>query len=143
MDIQGLRSKAKILILFANAYDMLDERKSQVTGCTVRYLFWGEEGERLLEQSEWNPDKPVGVQCAKCSIDYDLRTKIPIAPALYEGDFEMTVGGDGKPVLRLRDVAYISNVSFTARVVPGLVIPGMVTPPEQPAAGDTAGGKGK
>lgn len=145
MDIQGMRSKAKILILFANAYDMLDERKSQVTGCSVRYLFWGENGERLLEQSEWNPDKPVGIQPAKCSIDYDLRVKIPIAPALYEGDFEMTVGGDGKPVLRLRDVAFISNVDFKARVVPGLVVPGMVTPApaEQTAAPAEPTGKAK
>lgn len=129
-----LKSKAKIVILFAKTYDMLDEKQQQKKGCTVHYLFWGANGEELAEQSEWNIEKPVGVQRAKCSIDYDLRAKVPIAPALYEGDFVMTVGSDGKPVSRLVDVAYISNVDIKPRVVNGLVVPGMVTPaPEQTA----------
>lgn len=121
-------NKANILILFANAYNMLDEQKRPLSGCTVHYLFWGEDGERLLAQSEWNPANPVGVQRAKCSIDESLRVKIPIAPALYEGTFIMTVGGDGKPVMKLQDVAFISNVEIKAKQVPGLVVPGMVVP---------------
>lgn len=127
MDI-SLTNKAKILILFANAYNMLDEQKRPLSGCTVHYLFWGENGEKLLAQSEWNPANPVGIQRAKCSIDESFRVKIPIAPALYEGTFDMTVGGDGKPVIKLRDVAFISNVEFKAKQVPGLVVPGMVEP---------------
>ena len=46
--------------------------------------------------------------------------------------FYMTVGGDGKPVMKLRDVAYVSNVEFKEKVIPGMVIPGMVVP-EAPA----------
>lgn len=126
MEYGNMTSKAKIVILFANAYDMLNEKQKQMTGCTVHYLFWGEDGEQLMEQSEWDPTKPVGVQRAKCSIDATLRNKIPIAPALYEGSFEMAVGSDGKPVLRLKDVAYISNISIKPKVIPGLAVPGMV-----------------
>lgn len=128
--MDGFATKAKILILFANTYNMLNERQEQMKGCTVHYLFWGEYGEKVGHQSEWDVSKPVGIQRAKCSIDYDLRAKIPIAPALYEGEFEMTVGSDGKPVLRLKDVAYISNLKIEQRYVPGLQIPGMVPPPQ-------------
>jgi len=121
-------NKAKILVLYASTYNMLNERQEQVKGCTVHYLFWGQDGEKLLEQSEWDINKPVGVQRAKCSMDFDLRAKLPIAPALYEGEFAMTVGGDGKPVLKLVDVAYVSNIRITPHVVPGLAVPGMIQP---------------
>lgn len=124
--MEGLTTKAKIVILYASTYKMLDEKQEQRQGCSVHYLFWGEDGERLMEQSEWDPTKPVGVQRAKCSVDYDLRNKMPLAPALYEGTFVMSVGGDGKPVLKLQDVAYISNLSIKSKVQPGLVVPGMI-----------------
>ena len=136
MDFDLGMMKTKILVLFANAYDMLDEDKNKLVGCSVHYLFWGENGERLLEQSEWNPDEPVGIQRAKCSLDASARVKIPIAPAIYEGTFKMVVGGDGKPVMKLQDVAYVCNVRMTEHVVPGLVVPGMVER-EAPALSDT------
>lgn len=121
-----LNTKAKILILFANTYDMLDEKQQQRTGYTVHYLFWGEDGEQFFTQSEWDPNKPVGIQRAKCSIDMSLRAKIPFAPAVYEGDFRMTVGSDGKPVLKLCDVAYVSHIDVKGKTIPGMVVPGMV-----------------
>lgn len=123
-----MTSKSNILILFANSYDMLTEDKRKMVGCSIHYLFFGEEGETLLEQSEWDVSKPVGIQRAKCSADPSIRAKIPVAPAIYEGTFEMRVGGDGKPVLRLLDVAYICNVSFIPRFVPGLAVTGMKQP---------------
>lgn len=123
-----METNARILVLFANTYDMLTDDKKQMTGCTVHYLFWGENGEGLLEQSEWDVSKSVGIQRAKCSIDAALRTKIPIAPALYDGDFVMTVGGDGKPILKLKDISFISCVRITPHVIDGLVVPGMADP---------------
>lgn len=129
-----MTTKARILVLFANAYDMLTEDKRQMTGCSIHYMFWGEGGEALLEKSEWDVSKPVGIQRAKCSVDAALRTKVPIAPALYDGEFFMTVGGDGKPVMKLKDIAFVSCVRITPHVIPGLVVPGMVVP-VQPEAG--------
>lgn len=131
MDGNVMTSKTNILILFANAYDMLNEKQQQMTGCSIHYLFFGESGEALYEQSEWDVSKPVGVQRAKCSADASVRSRITIAPAIYEGTFEMRVGGDGKPVLRLVDVAYICNVDFKPTFIPGLVIPGMKVPDEK------------
>ena len=135
MDFDLGMMKTKILVLFANAYDMLDEDRNKLLGCSVHYLFWGENGERLLEQSEWDTSQPVGIQRAKCSLDYSIRNKIPVAPAIYEGTFKMVVGGDGKPVMKLQDVAYYSSVRMTEHIVPGLVIPGMVNH-AQPSPGD-------
>lgn len=123
-----MTAKAKILVLFANSYDMLTDDKKQMTGCSIHYMFWGENGEVLLEQSEWDASKPVGIQRAKCSIDAALRSKVPIAPALYEGEFYMTVGGDGKPVMKLKDIAFISCVRIKPHVINGLAVPGMVSP---------------
>lgn len=131
-----MTSHARILVLYASTYDMLNERQDKVTGCTVRYLFWGEGGEALWEQSEWDPRKPVGVQVAKCSIDIAMREKIPVAPALYDGDFEITTGGDGKPVMRLRNIAYVSNVRIASHINPGFTVPGMVPPEMQPVSYD-------
>lgn len=128
---QELTSTAKILVLFANAYEMQDDRGRAMTGCSVHYLFWGENGEALLSQVEFNPAKPVGIQRAKCSMDFDLREKLVVAPGLYLGSFVTTTGGDGKPVLKLRDVSFISHVDITPRILPGFVVPGMVDPSEQ------------
>lgn len=133
-----LKSKAKILVLYAKTYDMLDEKQNQKKGCSVHYLFWGESGEELLEQSEWDIQKGVGVQRAKCSVDYDIRVKCPIAPALYEGEFVMEVGSNGKPVSKLVDLAYICNVDIKPRYVNGLIVPGMVTPTPEDSKADKA-----
>lgn len=123
-----LSTKAKIIVLFANAYDMVDDRGRAMTGCSVHYLFYGEDGEAFATQVEFDRDKPVGVQRAKCSADIGLRSKLVAAPALYEGTFVTTVGGDGKPVLKLQDVAYISHLKLQPHVLGGFVVPGMITP---------------
>lgn len=120
-------SKSMILILFANAYEMKDDSGSLLSGCTVHYLFWGDNDmDNMLTYSESDARKPVGIQRAKCSIDFDLRSKIMIAPALYEGTFEMSVGSDGKPVLRLKDVAFVDCVEIKRKHVPGIIVPGML-----------------
>ncbi len=149
MDMVGmeLTSKAKILVLFANAYDMQDERGRALTGCSVHYLFWGENGEPLMSRTEFNPSKPVGIQRSKCSMDVALREKLVVAPGIYEGTFKTVTGGDGKPVLKLVDVAFVSFVDFVPRENPGFACPGMLNPPEwqqqvsgiqQPAADKSA-----
>ena len=129
---RGLTSKAKIVILFANQYDMKDESGNKLTGCSVHYLFWGEDGEALASEAEFDPTKPVGVQRAKCSVESVLRNKIVVAPGLYEGTFEMTTGSDGKPVNRLRDVAFISHLEIKPKPISGFYVQGMI-PPEAPA----------
>ena len=56
-----LTNKAKIVILFANQYDMKDETGDKLSGCSVHYMFWGEDGEVLASEVQYDPTKPVGV----------------------------------------------------------------------------------
>jgi len=39
--------------------------------------------------------------------------KIKRAPALYDAEFSMSIGSDGKPVLKIIDLDYISDVQIT------------------------------
>lgn len=138
MEQMELTTRARILLLYANTYDMLDEKQQQKTGCSVHYLFYGDSGEQIATQSEYDTSRPVGYQRAKCSIEMALRSKIPYAPAIYDGEFVMSVGSDGKPVLKLRDVAFVSMADIVPRVNPGVVVPGMVVPcPYQAAPEDS------
>lgn len=105
-------STAKILVLGYTPYQIKDERTGAVTsGTTVRYLFWGDHGESL--QSVFtDPSVAGGVAPAKVSLPYESRNDILKAPAVYNGDFIMSVGSDGKPVLKLQAVKYLCDVEF-------------------------------
>ena len=107
----------RILVVFANAYDMPAEgTKPASKGCTVRYFFLGTDGSGLKPYSD-ALDAPVGYQPGKVSLDYDKRAKIPFAPAVYDGEFEMNVGADGKPVMKLKDLEYVSPFDIGAAYV--------------------------
>jgi hypothetical protein len=125
-------SKTDILIFYANAIDTKGDDGSSINGCSVHFLFWGENGTALVGQSEPDVTKPVGMQRGKSWVSYALREKIRIAPAIYEGTFEMAVGSDGKAVLKLVDVAYKSNVKMEAYKINGLHVPGMVDVSSEP-----------
>lgn len=124
MDI--LQTKADILVIYANAFDSKGEDGSAINGCTVHYLFWGENGTAMIGQSEPDITKPVGMQRGKSWVDYYLRNKIRIAPAIYEGTFKMDVDSKGKPTLKMVDIAYKSNVRMEAYKLNGIDVPGML-----------------
>ncbi len=119
----NLTSKADILVFFANAIDTMGEDGSRIYGCTIHYVFLNT---MVSAQSEYDITKSVGMQRGKSWVDYNMRDKVRIAPAIYEGTFEMAVGSDGKPVLKLTDIAYKSHVQFVPYVLPGLEVPGMI-----------------
>lgn len=119
----NLTSKADILVFFANAIDTTGEDGSRIYGCTIHYVFLNT---MVSAQSEYDITKSVGMQRGKSWVDYNMRDKVRIAPAIYEGTFEMAVGSDGKPVLKLTDIAYKSHVQFVPYILPGLELPGMI-----------------
>lgn len=129
-------NKTDILIFFANALDSKGEDGSVIKGCSVHYMFW--EGMRF-GQSEPDVTKPVGMQRGKSWMPYEMREKIRIAPAIYEGTFEISVGSDGKTTLKLVDVAYKYNVKIEPYILEGVVIPGMIENVSLP--GDMSGEK--
>lgn len=120
------RTKVDIMVIYANAFDSKGEDGEIINGCTVHYLFWGDGGTALIGQSEPDITKPVGMQRGKSWVDYELRNKIRIAPAIYEGTFKMDVDSKGKSMLKLVDIAYKSNVKMEAYKLDGLFVPGMV-----------------
>lgn len=107
-----MNSKAKILLMYANEYSLQDENGRQVSGCTINYFFYGEHGEAMKPQEGANG--AIGYQRAKCSLPQEVRFSVIKAPALYEADFEMSIGSDGKPVMKVVGLQYLSDVSITA-----------------------------
>lgn len=126
MEFTNVTSKADILIFYVNAIESKGEDGNAISGCSVHYLFWGEGGTALVGKSEPDVTKPIGMQRGKGWLDKAVREKVRVAPAIYEGEFTMTVGSDGKPTLKLVDVAYKSNIEMRPYKLKGLVIPGMI-----------------
>lgn len=103
-----MNNKMKILVTFANQYDVDNSR-----GTTLNYFFWGENGEAF--KTTGNPTGAVGYQRAKNTLPYEMREKITWAPAIYNAEFEMSVGSDGKPVMKVKDLEYFCDVEIKAK----------------------------
>ena len=114
-----MTSKMNILITYAKSYDIKEEGKEAMRGVTVNYFFYGKEGEQMKPMRSLKPDEAIGYQRGKVSLDYEMRSKIPCAPGIYEGDFIMAIGADGKPVLKLVDVQYLKAFKIKDSVVEG------------------------
>lgn len=100
--------KMKIILLFAMPYSITSETDNSVTrGITVNYYL----GTELKNVS--NENGSIGMRPAKCSIPYDRKDKLVSAPALYDAKFEMSIGSDGRPVLKIVDLDYIGNVNVS------------------------------
>lgn len=110
-----ISNKMRILVTFANTYDMPAEvGRDAMKGCTVHYFFLGENGEAFRPVRDYDPAQPLGYQRSKVSLDYTMRGKIKAAPAVYDGYFNMTVGGDGKPTLKLVDLEYVQDLDISS-----------------------------
>lgn len=95
----------QIILLYASQYEITDERTGEIkAGVTCNYYF------NTNLKAEDNSNGSKGTRPAKGSIDFLLMKKVVSAPALYNAKFEMNVGSDGKPVLKIRDLDYISDV---------------------------------
>jgi hypothetical protein len=93
----------KILVTFANVWKM----DSGATGCTINYFMFGENGE-LMEPRDDLSGGPVGQQRAKCSLDVNMRQKISFVPGIYDAMMSYKIGSDGKPVLTVEDLDFVS-----------------------------------
>lgn len=103
---------ARILLMYAVPYDINEEGRDRVSGCSVHYFFFGKEGEELACRRSLE-GTGIGYQRAKASIDFDKFSKIDYVPGIYDASFNMKVGGDGKPVLKVEDVEFVCQADFT------------------------------
>lgn len=101
--------KMRIILLFANAYQMAAEDGRVIEGVTCNYYF-----NTSLEAVN-NANGSVGTRPAKGNMPYETFLKVKKAPAIYDADFEMSVDKDGKPVLKIIDVDYVDEVCFAPR----------------------------
>lgn len=104
--------EARILLMYAVPYDIQEEGRDNISGCSVHYFFFGKEGEELSFQHN-TEGSAIGYQRAKASIDFDKFSKIDCVPGIYDASFDMKVGGDGKPVLKIADVDFVCQADFT------------------------------
>lgn len=96
-----------IIVLYAGQYDMVDKATGQrSSGTSISYYLNTD-----LEQLD-NTDGTKGMRPAKGSSDFNLMSKIPKAPGLYHAKMTMKVGGDGKPVLSIVDLQYLTDVKI-------------------------------
>lgn len=104
----------RILLMYAGTYSMKSEDDGRLLeGCVLNYYFYGQKGEGLIPK-EATPESR-GYQRAKCSIDISKMAKIIQAPAIYDAKFIMTVGSDGKPILKVDDLQYVGECNFELR----------------------------
>lgn len=97
----------QIILLYAGQYDIPDERGGQNNrGTSISYYF----NTNLVAEDNVNGTK--GTRPAKSTCDFNLMSKVVKAPALYNASFDMAIGSDLKPVLKICDVDYVSDVEI-------------------------------
>lgn len=91
----------QIILLYAGQYRIVDERTGEINeGVTCNYYF----NTNLTAEDHENGTKGV--------MDYETMSKIKKAPALYNAEFELKIGADMKPVLRVKDLEFVDEVQI-------------------------------
>lgn len=98
-------NKMKILVTFASLWKMDNGN----TGLTLNYFMYGDNGEQMISRADVTGG-PVGQQRAKCSLDTAMRQKISFVPGIYDALMSFKIGSDGKPVLMVEDLDFVSRV---------------------------------
>lgn len=97
--------RQNIIVLYAGTYSVQDDKTGVInSGLTIVYYF-----NTSLDCID-NTNGTVGTRPAKCSVPVELMHKVVKAPALYDAEFTMNIGSDGKPVLKICDLSYLSPV---------------------------------
>lgn len=106
--------KQNILVTFGSAYDMVTEEGDRLTGCSVQFFLWGDRGEGFEVMKDNSDGEAIGHKVMKGTIPYEDRAKLLAVPGIYEGDFDLTADRNLKPVLKLKTVDYVQQISFSA-----------------------------
>ncbi|ERI73723.1 hypothetical protein CLOSYM_04632 [[Clostridium] symbiosum ATCC 14940] len=110
---RGYIMKQQIILLYAGQYQIVEEKTGEIkSGVTMNYYF----NVDLVAEDNTNGSK--GTRPAKSSADYDLMNKVVKAPGLYDAEFSMNIGSDGKPVLKICDLDFISEIVMQPVTLP-------------------------
>ncbi len=91
-----------IIMLYARPYS-IQEGNTVNQGVTVQYIITDK-----LDPVSKEDEK--GIRVTKGSLSVTEGPSIVECPALYKGQFTMKTGADGKAVLKLESVRYISDI---------------------------------
>lgn len=106
-------NKFRILLMFSSEIDIpARDGKDALQGLSAEYYFFGEHGEQV--ESRLSADGVSGTRRGKVFMNLDVKRKVSYVPGIYDGVFEMNIGADGKPVLKLVDIDFVSKVSISA-----------------------------
>ena len=100
----------RILVMAAMPYDIKNDDGTVNSGITVEYYFFPNDD--ALNPVMFNMDGLSGYRRAKAALQTVVSQHLGSIPAVYDGNFEMTIGSDGKPKLALRDVNQVADVKF-------------------------------
>lgn len=99
--------QSEIILLHASQYDVVDDQTGERSrGTSISYYF-----NTGLDPIA-NPDGSKGLRPAKCASDFGLMSKVLAAPALYLATFEMSIGSNMKPVLKICDLTYVDDIKM-------------------------------
>lgn len=104
----------KILVMFASELDIpASEGREALRGTSIEYFFFGENGEQV--QPKICVDGTVGMRRGKSFLNPEIIHKISYIPGIYEGKFEMQIGSNGKPTLKLVDMNFVGQAAITIK----------------------------
>ena len=126
-----MTSEADIMVFYANPVDSIGDDGRPIKGCSIHFLFCGNDGLGFKSSECEDINSSQGLQRGKGWLELDHRKKFSVIPAIYRGVFSMSVDKDGKPQLKLIDGAYKASLEFNTFVPEGINVPGMIA---QPAA---------
>lgn len=102
----------RVLIMYSGFVDIkAREGHDAVEGLSVEYFFFGDNGEQL--ESKISADDVAGIRRGKSFLEPDKLHKVSFIPGIYDGQFEMKVGADGKPVLKLVDLDFVGKAKIS------------------------------
>lgn len=127
----GLQTKSKVVIMFASPYSMPRDDGTILEGLSVEYYFFGDHGEAI--KPTFDADSGVsGIRRSKCSLDVIQKDRISYVPGVYDADFGMKVGSDGKPILTMQSIEFVGKCIMSLELDPSSQDPAAASA-DQPA----------
>jgi hypothetical protein len=97
--------------MYSGLIDMeATKERDAVRGLSVEYYFYGNSGEMV--QSKISADGVSGTRRGKVFMSPEMQNKVSFIPGIYDGTFEMAIGSDGKPVLKLVDIDFVGKAQI-------------------------------
>lgn len=96
-------NKMRILVMSAKPYELKDEKLNETKkGITVEYYFFPQDDSLISQHYDFT--NGAGYKRAKASLPIECDRQFTVCPGIYDGDFMMSIGADGKPKLALFNV---------------------------------------